>query len=121
MISIIKRLMAGDKEIVDKFSTAHEFWKNFFGAHQNDNLEKLADALGRKQTTFEMELDWDRALAKEIMPYTGIAYLYDEQNGFANDHKLARRVVLAFAQSMCSIEIKSDAKAAAQLFHIDKD
>jgi hypothetical protein len=35
---------------------------------------------------------------------TAIAYLFDEQNGFADNRELAKRLVTAFEKSMWSLE-----------------
>jgi hypothetical protein len=121
MISAIKRLMAGDKTVAAKFIAAQEFWKNIFDAHRNADVKVLTDALGEKQQRFESALGMDRALSKEIMPYTCIAYLYDEQSGFGDNRPLARSILSAFEQSDCSREVHTSAKRAAHLFGLEQE
>jgi hypothetical protein len=55
------------------------------------------------------------------MPHTAIAYLYDEQGGFGDNREVAKRLVKALEKSMCSMEVKDDAKDAAQVFHLSED
>jgi hypothetical protein len=122
MISVIARLSAGDKEIVEAFVKARKFWEDFFEAHKNENVDGLAKSLDMAQARFEGLLDLDRALAKEIMPTTCIAALYDETNGFADNRRLAKKVVSAFKKSMVSIEVKGAyLDDAVALYDLDRD
>jgi hypothetical protein len=120
MITLIKMLMAGKQDVVAKFIAAEDFWNNFFKAHRDSDVKTLADALGQHQEEFETKLDWHRDLAKQIMPYTCLAYLYDEQGGFADNRELADRIVEAFAGSICSTEVKWSAEEAAKRFGLER-
>jgi hypothetical protein len=119
MITLIKMLMAGTYDVVDKFIAAEDFWKNFFKMYRDGDVKMLADALGAHQMEFETKLDWHRDLAKQIMPYSCLAYLYDESSGFGDDRDLAYRIVKAFAGSKCSTEVKWSAEEAAKRFGFD--
>jgi hypothetical protein len=120
MISVIKSLMDGDESIVSKFQTTQKFWEKFFESADTSTTESLAKALSDAQSDLEMKLDMNRALAKEIMPYTCLAYLYDERDGF-EDRALARQVVKAFQKSMVSLEVKSYAEDAQVIFNLKED
>jgi hypothetical protein len=115
----VKMLMAGTKDVVDKFVAAEEFWNNFFKAHRDGDVKTLADALRGHQMEFETKLDWHRDLAKQIMPYTCLAYLYHENSGFGDNRDIAHRIVKAFAGSNCSTEVKDSAEEAAKCFGLE--
>jgi hypothetical protein len=117
MISVIKALMAGDRDMAADFVKAKEFWRDFFFVNKDASVKRMAEALSEVQFDFERLFNMNRGFAKEIMPYTALAYLYDEQNGFESE-SVARAVVHGFEQSMCSLEVKYSAKRAAALFHL---
>lgn len=50
-----------------------------------------------------------------------VAYLYEEQDDFGDSREVAKRLVKSFEKTMCSIEAKEHAKAAAQLFDLRED
>jgi len=57
---------------------------------------------------------------KEIISWSGFAYLY-EQSGFNDEtRKKAERLAEAYVKSMRSMEVKGFAKEAAELFYVSK-
>jgi len=119
VISVIKALMAGDDHVLDHFRRTEKFWEDFFVGKRDADVSILAKALSDAQFRFEALLGNNRGLAKEIMPYTALAYLYDEGAGFDDNRKLAERLIPAFAKSTCSLEVQFSAKRAARLFNLD--
>ncbi len=113
--------MDGEPKVVEHFKMSKAFWAKFFEANRNADVAALAHALGDAQGSFEIQTDWDRALAKEIFAYTCLGYLYDTHKGFDNNKPLAKRVVDAFDKSICSLEVKSSAREAAELFSLTDD
>jgi hypothetical protein len=55
------------------------------------------------------------------MAWSGFGALYSIQAGFGDNRALARKLVDAFAKSSCSLEVKSRARDAALLYHLDED
>ena len=122
MIPAIDRLSAGDTSVVDAFVKAREFWKVFFEAHKQENVEDLANSLSNAQAAFEHLLDLDRYLAKSIMAVTCLGALYDDVNGFGNNGDLAHRIVDAFRKSSVSLEVKFSALDCAEtLYHLKQE
>ena len=78
--------MKGDGSVVDDFKNASKFWAKFFG--DNSRITSVADqgsltvAIGQAQSSFEVMLNLDRHDAKQLMPWTCFASLYDETNGY---------------------------------------
>ena len=122
MLETISKLTKGDRSVADKFKKAKSFWDVFFEKHRSDSVTQMADALGREQSTFENLLDWDRAFAKEVMPITCLASLYDEYKGFEDNRSLAIKAVKAFSESMVSVEVKGGhLRDAVVLFNLEDE
>jgi len=121
MISAIKGLMQGRSEIAEAFKISEKFWSEFFETAPRGDVDSLAKNLSDAQFKYENVLDMNRGLAKELMPYTAFASLYDEGAGFDDNEPLAQELAIAFEQSMCSLEVKFSARRAAALFHLAGD
>lgn len=122
MIETIMKLTKGDNSIVEAYQKAKTFWDEFYEVHRNDSAKQLSEQLGRKQSAFEALLDMDRTFAKEIMPVTALAALYDEYAGFEDNRSLAVKVVKAFQESMVSVEVKGGhLRDAAVLFGLEDE
>ena len=121
-VSVYARLMNGDTNVLDAFIMARTFWDKFFAAHANDTEDELAEALGKEQLSFEWAItDGDRAFAKEVMPATAFASIYDEVRGFDQNEELAKRLARAFQKAGVSIEVHSYAREAQDTFSIYPD
>jgi hypothetical protein len=122
MIETITKLSKGDQSVAAGFKKAKQFWEKFFEVHRNDSVKDLARALGNEQSAFENLLDWSRAFAKEVMPITCLASLYDERAGFEDNRSIAVKVVKAFQQSMVSIEVKGGyLRDAVVIFNLEDE
>ena len=120
-VSVYARLINGDTSVLTAFTNARVFWDRFLAANANASEEELATALGREQISFELAVDsknHDRAFAKEIMPATAFASLYDEVRGFDQNEELAKRLARAFQRAGVSIEVHSYAREAQEAFSI---
>jgi hypothetical protein len=105
--SLIRKLLEGDKELAVCFQNAKLFWRNFFEKNDQLPVAAIAKGLSSKQPIFERIFeDYDRHLAKELMPLTCLSYLYDDDRGRFTSRSLARKVVEAFKHSSVSGDIK---------------
>jgi len=118
MISALKRLMQGKADMIAKFVAAEAFWREFFDQHRNDDKEALSKALIAAQDEFAAKLDWETALAQDIMPYTCLTHLWDEGSGIGDNRELAERMLAAFRTSR--MEVSTSAEMAAKLFYLDE-
>jgi hypothetical protein len=120
VITAIDRLMKGDRSVADDFVKAKVFWSKFFTKNGSADQKDSTEAINWAQTEFELMLGMNRDYAQQLMPWTCFASLYDETNGFEDDHKLATHVFRAFQQSGVSLGVKSRAKDAAQVYGVDE-
>ena len=61
-----------------------------------------------------------RNLGEEVMACSGFGVLYNVIVGFDEMEELAVKLVKAFEESGCSIEVKSMARHAATYYHLDQ-
>lgn len=122
MISLLDRLLAGDRDLPETFKKVNDFWQQFHEEHASSSVEQIAKDLGMKQHTYELAFrDFDRHFAKSMMGPTAIAAIYDVHEGFGDSLDYAVRVAKAFAKSQVSIECKSSAKMAIKMYHLDDE
>ena len=52
------------------------------------------------------------------MAYSGFTHLYSCDHGFDDNIRIAKKLADAFSKSYCSLEVKSDARHAAELYSV---
>ena len=117
----LEELMAGNREIVGHYQRANAKWQEFFQTHRALGVKDWAQWLTDQQLSFFEHQCGGRLLGQEVMAWSGFATLYSTQVGFENNRPAAKRLVQAFAASMCSLEVKSHARAAALSYHLDDE
>lgn len=112
------------------FVQARCFWEDFFKNHGNEPVAKLSQSLSQAQGEFCSHFPV-YPFAKGVMVATAISYIYDQTNGngFLKDPNeryyeedcvlLAKKVIEAFSNSTCSVEIKMSAPEVAELFGLE--
>lgn len=117
MITLLTKLMKGDARLAGQFSRTKEFWDQFFVEHSHLSIEQLAQSLGAKYEAFQHQcFDGETALAKEAMPLTCLASLYD--GGF-RDPDLAKKMVAAFRRSFTGAEVKVSLESAILIYCLE--
>jgi hypothetical protein len=117
MITLVAKLMKGDPKIASQFSRTKDFWDQFFVENSHLSIEQLAQSLGKKYELFQHQcFDGETVLAKEAMPLTCIASLYD---GSFRNPDLARKMVAAFRQSFTGSEVKVSLESAILMYRLE--
>ncbi len=116
MITLVTKLMKGGARLAAQFSRTKDFWDQFFVENSHLSVEQLAQSLGAKYEAFQHQcFDGETVLAKEAMPLTCIASLYD--NGF-RDPDLARKMIASFRQSFTGSEVKISLESAILIYRL---
>ena len=116
MITLVEKLMKGDAKIAGQFSRTKDFWDQFFVENSHLSAGQLAQSLGANYEVFQRQcFDGETMLAKEAMPLTCLASLYD--GGF-RDPGLANKMVAAFRQSFTGIEVKVSLESAILIYRL---
>ena len=118
MRDIIEELKNGNTQIVDFFVVAEEKWKDLLHDIRDVEIGTLAKRLQLAQGDFE-RICGSRNLGKTMMPWSGFAHLYSCQVGYEGKGPSAYKLAQAFEASCCSIEVKSEAKTAANLYGVE--
>lgn len=121
MHETLEKLLNGDAQIVHYYETAKRKWDEFFKAHQNASTAEWAQWLTDKQIVFFEHQCGGRTPGQEVMAWSGYGALYDTHVGFEDNLPQARKLAAAFAQSMCSLEVKGQAARAAASFGLDEE
>lgn len=121
MHEAIERLLNGDQRIPDHFAATKALWERFFAENEAQDADGWAKDLSMLQQEIEMACDLDRDLGKEIMPWTGFGTLYDTRAGFEDRLPRAIKLAKAFARSMCSLEVKSEAERVVYFYSLNHE
>lgn len=116
--TIIDELKAGNTQIPEIFTNLESLWSDTLHNIENISEETLAEILSQAQSEVERICDNNRYLGKAIMPWSAFAHLYSTDNGYDDNGPQALKLSKAFEQSTCSIEIKSGAKEASNVYHV---
>lgn len=116
MHAILEELKQGSTEIGPLYKRCVAMWSAVLDDADGISVDELAERLSGLQTDMEIACDWNRALAKSIMAFSGFSYLYDYQGGFENNEALARKLQDAFEKSHVSLEVKFDVEKAVGIF-----
>lgn len=100
-------------------SRANMAWSGFFAELAGADVGTLSARLGFFQPTIENIFE-SRALGESLMAWTAFANLFDTQSGWGQNEARAYELVAAFAQSNCSPEVKSEARAAAISYELER-
>lgn len=104
-------LVNGKQEILEAYKEAATLWESIWNDHNSMDVDSLSKLLFMKQGEFE-EACGGRQRGKEIMPWSGFAYLLEQKDSFDKTETLAE----AFKNSNCSVEVIGNAKEAYKLF-----
>lgn len=104
-------LVNGKQEVLEDYKKAATLWEDIWNDHMSMDTESLSELLFMKQVEFEKACGGIQR-GKEIMPWSGFAFLREDEANFDKTEKLAE----AFKNSACSLEVKGNAKKAYNLF-----
>lgn len=115
MHDTIERLINGDKSVVDNFVEAKARWSRILVNVRTEDVKDLAARITTEQSWFERHCG-GRWPGQEVMVWAAFASLYTTAGGFEENAESAKKLAKAFAASMCSLEVKSGARAAAESY-----
>lgn len=104
-------LVNGKQEVLEDYEKAKTLWENIWNDHDNMDTDSFSKLLSLKQGEFEKACGGIQR-GKEIMPWSGFAFLLEDEDNFDKTEKLAE----AFKNSTCAVEVKVHAKKAYKLF-----
>ncbi len=119
MHELLQRLGRGDARILDMCARAHTAWADLLEELQTADVGTLSARLGFFQPAMEKIFD-SRELGQTMMAWTAFAALYDTEKGWGGNERRALELVVAFANSNCSEEVKSEARSAVISYSLDK-
>lgn len=119
MHELLERLGRGDTAITDMCARADQAWSAFFSELASADVGTLSARLGIFQPRF-IELFDSPSLGETMMAWTAFANLYDTQTGWGANEQRARELIVAFANSNCSAEVKSEARSAVISYELDR-
>ncbi|WP_434025714.1 hypothetical protein [[Pseudomonas] boreopolis] len=117
MQQILEHLKNGNPEITQFFVEAEELWTTLLADIDAVSITDLAERLHVKQPAFERICD-DRHLGKILMAWSAFPHFYSCEVGFDENGKRAHKLMQAFANSFCSVEVKHAAKDAAEMYGV---
>lgn len=119
MHELLERLGRGDARILDMCAQANRVWRDFFAELEGADVGTLGARLGLMQPTVERLFD-SKTLGESMMAWTAFASLYDTQAKWGQNERRARELVMAFAVSNCTQEVKSEARSAAISYELER-
>lgn len=120
MHELLQRLGRGDARILEMCAKSHKAWIEFFTELETADAGTVSARLGFFQRDMVRLFDSPK-LGESMMAWTAFAALYDTETGWGPHEKRAMDLVMAFANSNCSAEVKSEARAAAISYELDKN
>ena len=119
MHELLQRLGRGDARILEMCARAHVAWADLLEELETADVGTLSARLGFFQPTIEKIFD-SKGLGQTMMAWTGFAALYDTETGWGGNERRAMELVVAFANSNCSEEVKAEARSAVISYGLDK-
>ena len=117
----LHKLIEGDQDIVRYYQNAHSIWKNILKNFSVSQVQSIANDLRDRQLNhFEKECG-GRDMGKEIMGVVGIMQFHSESTAFEKTRDDAEAVYQAIRESMCSVEVKHEAKMIAKMLYLIDD
>lgn len=117
----LEKLIQGDTEIINSYQRVKAKWAEAlegFDWESADAIVNMAKLVSEWQIGMEHAAG-DRWLGQEIMVIVGIGQFHSSETGFDTHKEKAQIVYKGFANSMCSIEVKSYAKKAGTLYGLE--
>jgi hypothetical protein len=119
MHELLERLGRGDTRILEMCAQASRAWKDFLTELDGADTGTIGARLGFFQPFFERVFE-SKTLGQTMMPWTAFVTLYDTQAGWGENIRKALQLAQAFSRSNCSNEVKSEARAAAISYELDR-
>jgi hypothetical protein len=119
MHELLERLGRGDTKILEMCQRANQAWRDFLTELESADTGTLSARLGFFQRDMEKIFE-SKALAHNMMPWMGFSSMHNSSSGWGGNEKRAIELVQAFAASNCSAEVRSEARAAAISYELDK-
>ena len=116
--SIIDELKAGNTKIPEMFANLETMWSEKLHNIESMSEVTLAEVLSQTQWEVERICDNNRYLGKAIMPWSAFAHLYSADVGYEDKGTQALKLSRAFEQSTCSLEVKSGATEASEVYYV---
>ena len=120
MHELLQRLGRGDTRILEMCARTHDAWIEFFRELETADTGTVSARLGFFQRDVIKLFD-NPKLGESMMAWTAFAALYDVETGWGPHEQRAHDLVTAFANSNCTTEVKSEARAAAISYELDKN
>lgn len=119
MHELLERLGRGDTKILEMCQRANQAWRDFLTELETADTGTLSARLGFFQRDMERIFE-SKPLAHNMMPWMGFSCIHDSQSGWGGNERRALELVQAFSSSNCSEEVRSEARAAAISYELDK-
>lgn len=119
---ILEKLIEGDREIISQIERVKIEWNNLlinFNWNDENAVNTMATIVSQEQLSMEYNVG-ERWLGQEIMVFVGIAQFYSTKIGFEENYKKAKIVYDGFLRSMCSLEVKSNARTIGNIYGLTK-
>lgn len=111
-------LLNGNHEIVEYYQSANQLWSEFWEEEKNLTSLDLPNLVTKYQTSFESKCG-GTSIAKEIMGWSGYAYLLNSKENF--DIAKIAKLDNAFSNSTVSLEIKMYSDKAVEFFELQEE
>jgi len=119
-VNTLEALIQGKADIVEYYNNGTLLWQQIKESVEFNDVNTLAQELTNRQIQFEVQCG-GRWLGQEIMAIIGIGQFYSSEIGFDATFEDALKVMNAFAQSYCSIEVKWQAEKTAKIFSLTEN
>lgn len=118
ILEILDELKQGNESLPRYFSALDKLWAENLHDIRDVDVDTIAHRLGTLQHQAEA-ICGSRSLGKAMMPWSAFAHFYSADHGYGDNGRAAWMLSQAFQQSMCSIEVKNGARAAAEVYHVE--
>ena len=119
MQGILNELKEGNTDIPRFFAQAEELWAELLEDVDHISIADLAERLSVNQSRFEA-ICGQRYMGKKVMGLSGIPHFYSKGDGWKDgDGRRAYKLHQAFAESLCSSEVKNAAREAAAAYTVE--
>lgn len=119
MQGILTELKEGNTDIPRFFAQADALWAELLEDVDHISVADLAERLNVNQSRFEA-ICGQRSMGKKVMGLSGISHFYSKGDGWRDgDGRRAYKLSQAFAESMCSGEVKAAAREAAAVYAVE--
>ncbi|HWA01847.1 MAG TPA: hypothetical protein VG841_16185 [Caulobacterales bacterium] len=119
MHELLERLGRGDARVLAQCAAANRAWSDFFTELETADVGTVSARLGFFQPTVEKIFE-SKTLGETMMAWTAFANLYDTKSGWGVNQRRAQELIVAFANSNCTAEVKEEARSAAISYGLDR-